>query len=220
MLASHPHDISLPTFSKPEVKVSVKEHREPSEIAQAWIDKFSAVLASGDGSRLAPLIHSDSWWRDYLTLTWDFRTIRGAQKLVSFLSENIGAGISNLELATSGKFAPHFETPIEGLEWVESMFSYENKVGKGKGMIRLAQGDDGVWKAHFISTSLQELKDYPEAAGHLRPLGGKNSLEGGMNGGNWFERRERQKEFLNEEPTVFIVGAGTCSPWAPAPFPH
>lgn len=88
------------------------------------------------------------------------------------------------------------------------MFTFETKVGKGKGMVRLAQGDDGAWKAHFISTSLQELKDYPEATGDRRPLGGKNGLEGGMVKGNWKERRDRQVEFLDEEPTVFIVGAG------------
>lgn len=211
MLAQHPHDITLPTYSKheQEVKVSVTERREPRDIAQNWLDQFSSILSSNDASRLSSVIHPDSWWRDFLTLTWDYRTIRGSQNLVSFLAEHMSAAnISNLKLYTSGKFAPHFDTPIQGLEWVESMFSFESKVGTGKGVIRLAQGDDGAWKAHFISTSLQDLKNNPEAIGLRRPLGGKNSLEGGMVKGNWYERRERQKEFLDEEPAVFIVGAG------------
>lgn len=209
MLAQHPHDITLPKFAKPEVKVSVTEKQEPSQIAQAWLDKFSSILSSGDASRIASIIHPDSWWRDFLALTWDFRTVRGAPKITEFLSKNISAGFSNLKLQDEGKaFAPSIQTPLEGLDWVESMFHFENKVGRGKGFLRLAQGEDGAWKAHFISTSLQELKDHEEVAGDKRPHGGKNSLKGGIIEGNWQERRERQKEFLDGEPDVFIIGAG------------
>jgi hypothetical protein len=212
MLAQHPHDITLPTFTNKEVKISVVEKSEPRELAQKWLDKFAAVLSSGNASGLANIIHTDSWWRDYLTLTWDFRTIRGAPKVVDFLSQNIQeAGITNVRLQKDEKFAPSFQTPLEGLEWVESMFHYETKVGRGKGFLRLAQGDDGSWKAHFISTSLQELKGHEELKGARRPHGGKNSLEGGIIKGNWQERRDRQKEFLDNEPDVFIVGAGKSS---------
>ncbi|KAF2731016.1 putative flavin-containing monooxygenase YUCCA3 [Polyplosphaeria fusca] len=210
MLAQHPHDITLPTFAKPEIKVSVKEtERVPRAIAQTWLDKLSAVLASNDYSRLSTMVHHDSWWRDFLALTWDFRTVRGLPNLTKFLEENGPvAQLSNLKLQESGQFAPNFQQPIDGLEWVESMFHFETKVGNGKGMMRLAQGDDGVWKAHFLSTSLQELKGMEEVAGAKRPHGGNNSLKGGVREGNWYDRRERQKEFLDEEPTAFIVGAG------------
>ncbi|PSN70515.1 putative flavin-containing monooxygenase YUCCA3 [Corynespora cassiicola Philippines] len=209
MLAQHPHDITLPKYSpKAEIKVSVSEKREPKDVAQTWLDKFAAVLASGDASQLTSVIHADSWWRDFLTLTWDFRTIRSAPKIVDFLSQHISAGLSGLKLPDSGRFVPNFQYPIEGLEWIESMFYFETNTGRGKGFFRLARGDDGIWKAHFISTSLQEIKGHEENTDDRRPLGGKNSLEGGMVKGNWLERRERQKEFLDNEPDVFIVGAG------------
>ncbi|KAF2642957.1 putative flavin-containing monooxygenase YUCCA3 [Massarina eburnea CBS 473.64] len=212
MLAQHPHDITLPTFRTKEVKVSVTEKQEPRTIAQTWLDKFSAVLSSGDASGIANLVHPDSWWRDYLTLTWDLRTIRSGSKITEFLAQNIQAtGLTNLRLEDEGKaYAPRFQYPLEGLEWCESMFHFETKSGRGKGFIRLAQGDDGAWKAHFISTSLQELKDHEEIAGHKRPHGGNNSLDGGVIKGNWQDRRDRKKEFLDEEPDVFIVGAGQC----------
>lgn len=209
MLAQHLHDVTLPTFTKKEVKIAVTEKQEPRAIAQSWLDKFSSVLSSGNASGISNLVHPDSWWRDFLTLTWDYRTIRGALKITDFLTKHISAGLSNLKLQDDGKaFAPHFETPLQDLEWVESMFHFKTKVGRGKGFVRLAQGEDGAWKAHFLSTSLQELKDHEENTGLRRPHGGKNSLEGGIIKGNWQERRERQKEFLDEEPDVFIVGAG------------
>lgn len=211
MLAQHPHDITLPTFSKTDVKISVSEKQEPRAIAQTWLDKFSSLLSSGHSSRISSIIHPDSWWRDFLTLTWDYRTIRGEPKITEFFSMNIGVGLSNLKLQEEGNaFAPSLQTPLEGLEWVESMFHFETKTGRGKGFIRLAQGDDGIWKAHFISTSLQELKGHEEIAGDRRPHGGKNSLEGGIVKGNWQERRDREKEFLDAEPDVFIIGAGMC----------
>lgn len=79
-------------------------------------------------------------------------------------------------------------------------------------MLRLAQDKDGVWKAHFLSTSLLELKGYEELAGTRRKYGGNNALDGtagGMNGGmNWQEKREREKEVLDAEPDVLVVGAG------------
>ena len=60
----------------------------------------------------------------------------------------------------------------------------------------------------MIYTALQELRDGREIAGFRRPHGGNHSLKGGALEGNWYERRERQKEFLDEEPTVLVIGAG------------
>jgi hypothetical protein len=88
------------------------------------------------------------------------------------------------------------------------MFSFETKVGTGKGMIRLVCLPNGAWMAHMIYTALQELHCAKEIAGYNRPHGGNNSLKGGAVEGNWYERRERKKEFLDEQPSVLIVGAG------------
>jgi hypothetical protein len=88
------------------------------------------------------------------------------------------------------------------------MFSFETKVGTGKGMIRLVCLPNGAWVAHMIYTALQELHSAKEIAGYNRPHGGNNSLKGGAVEGNWYERRERQKEFLDEQPAVLIIGAG------------
>jgi cation diffusion facilitator CzcD-associated flavoprotein CzcO len=88
------------------------------------------------------------------------------------------------------------------------MFTFETHVGTGKGMVRLVCLPNGIWKAHMIYTALQELHAAKEIAGYHRPHGGNNSLKGGAAEGNWYERRECQKEFLDEQPAVLIVGAG------------
>jgi len=88
------------------------------------------------------------------------------------------------------------------------MFSFETKVGTGKGMVRLVCLPNGAWMAHMIYTALQELHCAKEIAGYNRPHGGNNSLKGGAVEGNWYERREHKKEFLDEQPAVLIVGAG------------
>jgi len=61
----------------------------------------------------------------------------------------------------------------------------------------------------MVYTALYDIKGHEEAAGQNRPHGGKNQLEGGIIKGNWFERRERAKDFMDDEPTVLVVGAGT-----------
>ncbi|KAN0095646.1 putative flavin-containing monooxygenase YUCCA3 [Hyaloscypha variabilis] len=200
-LPSEPKSFSIPTTKHQSIS--------PVAIAQQWLTRLESVLKNNDIAALPNLMHQDSWWRDMLAFSWDLRTIHGLDKLSAYFSDNLShTAPSNFKLKDTGKFAPNVQSPIEGLEWVESMFSFETKVGRGKGMLRLVQGADGVWKGYMIYTALQELKGFEERAGELRPHGGNNSLVGGSIKGNWLDRRQRQVEFLDEEPAVLIVGAG------------
>lgn len=201
------HTIQLPSapFTPPIIKVK-HESESPFQIAQAYLTKLETVLKSNDVAALSTVMHTDSWWRDMFTFSWDMRTIHGLEKLSAYFSENLSAtGASSFKLRETGKFAPSISSPIEGLEWLESMFDFETKVGHGKGMIRLVQGNDGVWKGYMIYTCLQELKGFEEKKGATRPHG---SNEFNVGKQNWQERRDRQKEFLDAEPDVFVVGAG------------
>lgn len=166
------------------------------------------VMANGDASKLHDIFHPQGWWRDHLAVGWDLRTINGIPKIVEFLSPVIAKlGFQNVKAVKDGKFVPSVVKPMHGLEWVESMFTFETAIGTGKGMIRLVK-EEGTWVAHMLYTSLQHLRGVDEPLGDNRPHGGNNSLEGGVSSGNWFERRQRQKEFTDEDPMVVIVGAG------------
>jgi cation diffusion facilitator CzcD-associated flavoprotein CzcO len=199
------HTIELPKLSKTGVSV---EPTYPKDIANEWLSKFSNVLANGEAFRLEEVIHPEGWWRDHLAVTWDLRTLHGLPKVIAFLSPVIkSVGLQNFKLAPAGLFVPLVVKPFDGLEWVESMFTFETAVGEGKGMLRLVKVG-ATWKAHMLYTALQHLKDVREIIGENRPHGGNNSLAGGVSSGNWLERRHRQNEFIDEDPTIFIIGAG------------
>lgn len=204
-LADNHHVIKLPVTPKPT---------PPSrEVAQQWLDNLEAVLSRNDTSRLGELFHEESWWRDMLALEWDFRTVQNLDRIQDFVQRNQSqAQLSNFRLQDQGKYQPTVETPIEGLmTWVVSMFFFETKVGRGTGVLRLTPTEDGIWKAYVVYTSLQEIKGSEEPLGARRPPGTKESMPGGFNAGNWYERRQRQREFLDEEPAVLVVGAGRFS---------
>lgn len=67
----------------------------------------------------------------------------------------------------------------------------------------MVDGEDGnEWKCYLMHFRLKELKGHEEKIGIRRP-GSYDASEY-----NWQQRRERQKEFMDEEPIVLIVGAG------------
>jgi hypothetical protein len=208
LVPTPPYVIEVPRFSSCE-ETNKTAPINPAGIAQLWTKDFNAILDLRDASKLTTLFHQDCWWRDQLALSWDFRTIRSLPTVIEYVQGNLARSqLGNVTLRTDGAFAPSVKQPLDGLEWVQSMFDFETKTGAGSGVIRLIQGSDGAWKAYAISTMLQELKDHREQIGHLRPHGGDNSLLGGSMKGNWSERRQRQAEFVDEEPTVLIIGAG------------
>lgn len=208
MLTERPHTINLPKFGK---GVSHIEHATPNpkHIAQQWISKLESVLASKDMARLSTVMHQDCWWRDHLAFEWDFHTIQGLEQLSKFLSKNIeSTQPSHFKLSQSGKFAPTLSKPMDGLNWIESMFTFETKIARGSGVLRIVQGADGIWKGYMVYTVIKELKGFEENIGRRRPHGGNNSLLGGTIKGNWKERRDRQVDFMDDEPQVMVIGAG------------
>ncbi|KAJ5127031.1 hypothetical protein N7448_007810 [Penicillium atrosanguineum] len=203
LTGGNPHIIQLPSTpaaSPPEARV----------IAQQWLTSLENQLARPDTLSLASLFHAESWWRDMLALDWDMRTAHSSTEIEELLRKRqTHTQLHNLRLQDKGKFQPRWEQVVDELSWVSSMFFFETACGTGSGMLRLTQDQsDGKWKAYAVYTSLQELKGSEEPLGQRRPAGTTESMPGGLAGGTWIERRERQKEFLDSEPTVLVVGAG------------
>ncbi|KAA8651972.1 hypothetical protein EYZ11_001733 [Aspergillus tanneri] len=182
---------------------------KPRSVTQRWITNLEALLHSGKFSRLSELFHEESWWRDMLALDWDFHTIQNCSSIQDFLHRSQPhAQLSAFRLQHEGKLQPQLEKPLENLNWISSMFFFETQVGRGAGVIRLTQDDAGAWKAYSVYTSLQELKNFEEPLGSRRVNGTIESMPGGLSKGNWVERRQREIEFLDEEPTALVIGAG------------
>jgi hypothetical protein len=207
---SQNHIVQLPAAAR----LSSKESINPGDIAQEWLTALQSALQSSSSSSASSyenLFHPDGWWRDHLALQWDFRTLRSAASISSFLAEfQPTAKLSNLTLQTEGKYVPHVSSPENQLDFVASMFFFESHAGRGTGILRLLrdEGATGEWKAYAVYTSLQELKGAEEPLGPKRVYGTLDSMPGGLAGGTWAERRKKQAEFVGAEPVVLVVGAG------------
>ncbi|GFF84489.1 hypothetical protein CNMCM6936_002393 [Aspergillus lentulus] len=183
----------------------------PRDIAQQWLTNLETQLGKlpVPQLKLSELFHKDSWWRDMLALDWDFHTIHTVSEIEQYISRNQSrARLTAFRLQQMGRFQPKIETPVEGLRWISSIFFFESRVGRGTGVLRLTQDGAGVWKAYSLYTSLQELKGFEEPLGLQRPEGTIESMPRNPSKENWLERRQRQLEFQNEDPTVLLVGAG------------
>lgn len=207
---AHQHTLDIPTFSKTSGASQTKHITDinPTKVVQEWLDRFSHVLSSGQTADLSSVIHEQAWWRDHLALSWDLRTLNSLQNIVDFLeSRSAVFELGELKLVDSGQFQPDLVTPLDDLTWLESMFHFKTKNGSGKGMLRLVHCQ-GTWKAHMLYTALQSIRGVTELARDHRPHGGNNSWLGGVGAGNWQERRDKQKNFEDEEPAVLLIGAG------------
>ncbi|KJK74628.1 hypothetical protein H634G_10157 [Metarhizium anisopliae BRIP 53293] len=197
-----PHVVNLPCLSCEDAV----ELSEPELYAtvETWVHGLNDALCAADFIKLKSLIHGDAWMRDLLAMSWDFRTLNGQDKIIHYMECHLtSSGIQNIRLRKSAFFQPNLKQ-LPDVEWVEAMFDFETKVGLGSGIVRLVK-DAGSWKVFMISFMLQKLKIFNETTHLNRPHGGNNSLGGS---GNWQERRERQKEFLDEDPAVVVIGAG------------
>lgn len=166
-------------------------------IAHEWFSQFAPLVQSGDAARVVDLLVDDSFWRDVLATTWDFRTFRGPTSIKQFLDRRLEvAKLSNLKLEKTSLV--HFPPAIG---WVQGIFTFQvAEFGLGSGVFRLIPTPDGRWKAYTVYTSLSGLKDYPENIGNRR--------NPRPNHGRWLEQRQRELEFVDSEPYVVVVGGG------------
>ncbi|KAK0533607.1 hypothetical protein OC835_002963 [Tilletia horrida] len=190
-------------------------------IAQTFGNAFQDAIPDVD--KTIALIQPGGFWRDLLALQWDHRTLQGHDGLRAFLSENSKLGtkdkpaIFNVQIedgrdAVSAGFAP--DGSPSGC--ITAIFAFETQVGRGRGVFRLTadlqeldvkdpKTTASAWKALTVCTCLEELK------GHEEPLAPERRPNGIVHKplkhrSTWLERRQREVEFEDEQPTVVIVG--------------
>ena len=183
------------THELPQLDKPLPEDLNVTEIAREWLSKFASAIQSGETAEVVNLLVDDSFWRDVLAITWDFRTFRGHPGIRKFLDDRLHiANLTTFELgdATLVKLPP-------SVAWIQGIFTFEvAEFGLGSGVFRLIPAPDGQWKAYTVYTGLTGLKDYPE-----------NTLRNPLpNHGKWLEDREREAAFADSEPYVVVVGGG------------
>ena len=179
------------------------------KIATDWVDSLNNVLSSSDFESVNRLFLDDSYWRDQLGLSWDYHTFNGPKKIISFLkSAPHGSRIKSIKIDDSSALhSPHVSAADYNghISGVGSFLTIETDVGRGPGIVRLLQDQDGKWKAFTLFTAVHELKGHEEKVRGNRPQG---VVHGGNPGRkNWQERRTAMENFeVDIEPTVLILG--------------
>ena len=171
---------------------------------QEWLAQFERALGGADGAALKSLFVPDSYWRDVLAFTWTIATVHGADAIAAALSAQAReVGASGFALDPD-RTAPRQVTRA-GTQNTEALFSFETRLGRGSGVVRLVNGGDGV-KAWTLGTALDELKGHEERAGKLRPRGQSYSRD--FRGPNWLDQRKSTSAYADRDPDVLVVGGG------------
>ncbi|KAL5087554.1 hypothetical protein Trisim1_007775 [Trichoderma cf. simile WF8] len=193
------------------------------EIVSEWIDGVSELLKTTDqqtisGKDLEPKIRKlfldNSYWRDLVCLSWDFRTLTSPKGIANYLAEeNRLQHLKAVRLDDNPAHQPrdfpiHAALPPDGpifgiIVFLELELSSDRI---GTGMLQLGRDEDGSWKAYSFSTLLEEIKGYEAKCGPRRPENLRYGYEPGRR--NFSEVRATEREMKDKEPAVVIVGAG------------
>lgn len=158
-----------------------------------WLEQFSSALERGDAGAAAALFTPNGFWRDFVSFTWNLRTLEGREEILAMLK------------ATPEAFASRnwrVEAP-DTAGASEGFIQFDTALGRGWGYIRLMQG-----RCFTLLTTLQELTGHEECRGRRRPLGAKVHPDRPLE--NWKDALEAEREsFANgAEPYVLIIGGG------------
>lgn len=171
----------------------------PSVRAQHWLDQFNSALATNSPDAVLQLFDSDCYWRDLVSFTWNIRTQEGHDAIRNMLAaRQADTAACNFQLEGDA-------TQTDGV--TEAWFTFETRVARGRGHLRLNTTADGD-KAWTVLTTMTELKGFEEKKGVHRIKGAEHGAHKGRK--SWLERRQEEEAQLGfeEQPYVVIIGGG------------
>ena len=164
---------------------------------QDVLDTLNAALENTDIEAAKALFATDCYWRDLVSVSWNLKTVEGPQGVADMLSRQ-------LDKTRPGQFAlQDGEMPTEEGGITTAWITFETKVGRGWGLIRIRDGQ--IWT---LLTALQELKGFEESRGKRRPMGAEHGSR--KNRSTWKERRDAEEASLgyDTQPYTVIIGGG------------
>ncbi len=168
-----------------------------SDRVQTVLDELGQALAARDIEAATELFAETCFWRDLVAFTWNLKTLEGRGEIAQMLERQLDHADPGAWRLQEG------ETPTEEDGITTAWITFETKVGRGWGLLRL-QGDR-IWT---LLTALQELKGHEEPRNGDRPLGAKHGVN--PDAPTWKEEREREKAELGltTQPYTLVVGGG------------
>lgn len=179
---------------------------DPDSIAKTVITQLNNALTKpSEPNALKSLFIENSYWRDHLVLSWDFRTLKGPASISSYIQSGSASVVFEIDRSSPLR-APH-NGPIDALgevHGIEFFVKVTTELGTGNGVVRLAQEGE-EWKLFTIFTSLVELQGKKEGLGFHRPAGVQHGEQQGRK--NWEDRRKAASAYEGGiQPSVLIVG--------------
>jgi putative flavoprotein involved in K+ transport len=162
--------------------------------AGAWLAALDRALASGDVTAALALFADDCYWRDFLSFTWNIKTVEGKAAIAAMLDATLSrTSPSNWSLEK----ADAAEGDIRG--W----FNFATRDGPGRGIFLLEGG-----KCRTVLTTLQSLTGHDEKVGFARPLGAERAAK--RDRINWTERLAAERDALGttDQPYCLVIGGG------------
>lgn len=167
----------------------------PNGKISAWLAKLSSALEAGDSAAAAELFAPECYWRDFVSFTWNLKTMEGRDDVKAMLDATL-ASVKPTNWSLRGD-ASEADGITEG--WID----FETATGRGEGHLRL--NSEGAWT--FLTT-LRELKGHEEKRGRTREAGVVHGAD--QNRRTWKELRDDEEAKLGyeEQPYVVIIGGG------------
>jgi len=171
----------------------------PHGRASAWLDQYGAALGRHDAAATAALFDADCYWRDLVAFTWNICT-QESQGAIEKMVQARSADVAASHFALEGE-----ATEADGV--VDAWFTFETRLARGRGHLRLKGTDQGD-KAWTLLTTMTELKGFEEKTNARRVKGAEHGVHPGRK--SWLEERQHEFETMghSEQPYVVIVGGG------------
>ncbi|MFV8396147.1 NAD(P)-binding domain-containing protein [Corynebacterium hindlerae] len=162
-------------------------------IATTWLNAWQKLL---DGSAQPQEVFAeDSFWRDFVTFTWNIHTAEGIPQIEELIAHNPPMRpVDRIQVT---------EEVAETEDVTRVSFDFETPLFLGKGIVRIRDG-----KAWTLLTSARELKERREKRGRNRELGAQHGVKTDRR--NWADLKAERVAALGttEQPYVLIIGGG------------
>lgn len=228
-LVYEPCDEDIPpkeVYGDLEPTIEVFSRKDLKELIVDWISDFSSTIEKisktpneSNLNELDTLCAPNLFWKDHLSLTWDFHQYNGLLNVKDFLHKQLPSfKLANFQLnkIPEMEYKDNYSiVPLNAgrsdeaspLQYVQVIVNFENRYGKGNGVIRLIPACNKLM-AYSVYTGLENISGNEELIGPNRAAGVDHGQHKDRE--SWLEKR--QKDFVwGEEssgPTVLIVGGG------------
>ncbi|KLO16584.1 dimethylaniline monooxygenase [Schizopora paradoxa] len=172
------------------------------KIASTWIDSLRVAFEKEDADAFADCFEPQGWFRDLMTFSWDFKSLRGHEEIKKYFANSMrDVKISDLKLeesSTEGR--PHLnhlgQTPM-----VETALWFETPKAKGRGYVLIPPVEGDVKpRAFALLLMVNDWKGHEELGFELGIYDGHNL--------SWEEVQAQRHHEIESNPDALIIGGG------------